>query len=389
MLDVIMLRTNRVDPDPRVEKEVNSLLKAKDLNIEVLAWDRADDYKYSCDKLVLKNGSATIHRIGIKAGWGVGIKRNAKAFIKYAIKANAWLMKNHMKYDCIHACDLHTIVPAIGPLLLFRKKLVYDVCDYFADTAQGGSRWVLKLARKLETFVINHADATIICSEKRIEQIKPAKPKRLTVIHNSPPKEQFECKLAVKRVCQSDSDRTKIVYVGNLVEDRCIKLLVDTVRELDDFELHIGGIGDLKDYVAEMADKCDNVYFYGKLPYDNVLALEKECDIMVAFYDPSVPNHRFAAPNKFYEAIAQGKPLVMFHNTGVDDIIDEYSLGVTVSPDIRDVQNGLKELVDRREEWKSISETDKFLYDTKYCWEIMEKKLLELYSKIKELGEKS
>ena len=81
MKKVLLLRTNRVDPDPRVEKEVNSLLKNKNVYPEVLAWDRTSNYRYKKEYLNLKEGQAVIHRIGVEAGWGVGIKKNAIAFL--------------------------------------------------------------------------------------------------------------------------------------------------------------------------------------------------------------------------------------------------------------------------------------------------------------------
>lgn len=51
---------------------------------------------------------------------------------------------------------------------------------------------------------------------------------------------------------------------------------------------------------------------------------------MTAIYDPKVPNHRYAAPNKFYEALMLGKPIVMAKNTGFDEIIEENNIGCLI-----------------------------------------------------------
>ena len=50
---------------------------------------------------------------------------------------------------------------------------------------------------------------------------------------------------------------------------------------------------------------------YGKLQYSQTLALESQCDIRVATYDPSIRNHKYSAPNKFYESLMLGKPIIM------------------------------------------------------------------------------
>ena len=378
---ILLLRTNRVDPDPRVEKEVNSLLKDNNLSIEVLAWDRGDNYEYRKEYLHLANGDAIIHRIGVKAGWGVGLKKNATAFVKYTWKTFRWLFSHQKDYDIIHACDLHTIIPSIIPIKIFHKKFVYDIYDFFSDTAHGNSL-VLKLSKSLETKVINEADATIVCSEKRIEQIRPAKPKRLYVIHNAPSLSQVNIQKRDCNICKSSNTRPKVVYVGNLVEDRCIDLIIESARKCPDIEFHIGGIGKLEYYVQNASSEMTNLFYYGRMDYKDVLALEIECDIMIALYDQNVPNHRFAAPNKFYEAIAMGKPLVMLHNTGVDGFIDEYDLGVTVEQTPEGVVTGLNQLIERRNDWTEMSLRAKNLYYTNFCWEIMEQRLYDMYSDI-------
>lgn len=378
-IKVLMLRHNKVDPDPRVEKEVNSLLENKNLNIEVLAWDRTENYKYRKDTLSLDNGNVVIHRIGIVAGWGVGMKKNAIAFVKYVFRTFGWLMKHHKEYDIVHACDLQTVIPALFPICLYRKKIVYDIYDYFSDTAHG-SESVLKIARWFETRVINHASATIICSEQREEQIKPAIPKKLAIIHNAPAKHQIETHSP--SICQSDSDKPKLVYVGNLVEDRCMREIVELAKIHQDVEFHIGGMGVLETLMQETEESLSNFYFYGKMKYSDVLALEKACDIMIAFYDQKVRNHRYAAPNKFYEALGLGKPLIMLHKTGVDDVIDKYELGSTVDQNIASMSNGINILLNKKNEWKEIERKSIKLFNEKYCWEIMGRRLNDLYNEI-------
>lgn len=42
-MKVLFLRSNPVDPDSRVEKEVNSLIK-RGYKVEVFGWDRSADY---------------------------------------------------------------------------------------------------------------------------------------------------------------------------------------------------------------------------------------------------------------------------------------------------------------------------------------------------------
>ena len=176
---------------------------------------------------------------------------------------------------------------------------------------------------KLENSVIHSADATIICTEKRKEQIAGSAPKRLAVIHNTPSESQIrQCDNKTKQ-----TGRTKIVYVGILEPSRLLKEIVDAVSENNTMELHVGGFGILNDFFIEKSRTFDNIYYYGKLAYDQTLSLEYECDIMLAIYDLAIENHRFAAPNKFYESLMLGKPVIMVRGTGMSEIVEGNSIG--------------------------------------------------------------
>ena len=142
--------------------------------------------------------------------------------------------------------------------------------DYYVDS-HGLRKTVLENPiLKLENSVINDADATIICTEKRKEQIVGSAPKRLTVIHNTPSMAQInQCDNKTQK-----SGRTKIVYVGILEPSRLLKEIVDVVSGNNSMELHVGGFGVLNDFFIEKSHTFENIYYYGRLAYDQTLSLE-------------------------------------------------------------------------------------------------------------------
>lgn len=71
-MSVIYLRSNAVAPDPRVEKEVNSLLKSGN-KVTILAWDRSGSTPKN-GKIALPAGSCTIYRYQGRAGFGNGLR---------------------------------------------------------------------------------------------------------------------------------------------------------------------------------------------------------------------------------------------------------------------------------------------------------------------------
>ncbi len=383
-MKILMLRTNKVDPDPRVEKEANSLIKNKDIDLTIHAWDRTSKHKCVKETLNLINGEVPIYRIGIKGNWGKGMKKNIIPALKYEIYLFFWLLKNIKKYDIIHAFDLMTGYPALFPVKLFKKKLVYDCCDYYADS-QKGPEIIMKKLRKIETKVFEKADYSIICSEKRIEQIKPANPRKMFIIHNSPNINDYNInKKEQTKIIKSNSNRLKFVYVGNFCNDRwLLEFLNEAKKNSDEIEVHIGGFGGLNGQIKKLSEKADNIFMYGKMKYSDVLQLEREGDCLVAFYETHLKNHIYAAPNKFYEALAIGKPLMMLKGSGMSEIVEKEKIGAVIEPNGDSFKEGIKKIKALKKD-KSLKKKMNNIFKKEFSWEIMEKRLFDLYEELKE-----
>lgn len=376
---ILIIRSNGVNPDPRVEKEANSLLSGG-YNVEILAWDRSSNHPVNDSYLNFENGVSLIHRIGVKATWGGGIAKNFRAYFSFIFKAKKWAKQNYRRFRAFHLCDM----PIAFPFLRFckRKKLlvIYDIFDYYPDLRNYPS--ILRsLFVSMENKCINKSDATIICSEARKEQIKGSHPKRLVVIHNSPSQHNSLIHSTVHWPF-GNSCNPALCYIGNLVSDRLIEPLCKAVSEHPEINLLIGGDGVLAPMVLDYSGKHTNIFFVGKIPYDDVLAFESHSNILVALYDPVIPNHKYTAPNKFYESLFLGKPLLMCKGSGFDSFFANHHFGVLVSPSKEGIVTGINQLISKRELWPEYSEEEKKIYDNQFAWSIMERKLLEMYQGI-------
>lgn len=374
-MNVVFIRSNPVDPDSRVEKEVNSLLKAGH-SIRILAWDRSGKHCIKKSTLQFKNGEADIYRIGIPAAFGGGVKKNLLPLLKFQISIYKWLKKNVSSFDAIHACDFDTAFTSSKFAFKYNKIFIYDIFDYYVD-AFNVPKKIKTLIEKKDQVIINNADAVIICTEKRHEQIAGTNPKKLVVIHNTPP--IYEEEIGTLNL---NKDKVKIVYVGILDEGRLIKETAEIVKCNSNYEYHVAGFGRLAPLLEEMSNKHENIFFYGKIPYSQTLELEYNCDIMTALYDPSNPNNYYAAPNKFYEALMLGKPLIMVKDTGMDEIIRKNNTGVVINYNQKELELGIIELIKMRKEWQNISKSMQSIYRKDYNWDVMEMKLIELYGDI-------
>lgn len=371
---IVILRSNPVNPDSRVEKEADALAKAG-YDVKILAWDREYKYKTKVTNLKLQNSEVEVNRFGIPASYGEGFK-NLIAFTRFQMKMFNWLITSKNSYHAIHACDFDTAFTAYICSKLINKILVFDVFDYLYTKPQGKFRNFKKIIAYLQKIIINNSNGTIICTEKRKDQIAGTVPKKLTVIHNSPPQ--------VSQIgsMKLSENRTKIAYVGILQDYRFLKEMADVLIKKPEWELHIGGFGKYEEYFKKLARNHDNIIYYGKLSYAKTLKLEKNCDVMTAIYDPDIDNHYYAAPNKFYEALMLGKPLIMVKGTGMSDVVEKHGIGELMDYNSKSFEKALDSLENKKCEWGKISEKMKMLYNQDYSWDKMEIRLINFYKEL-------
>lgn len=375
---VVLIRSTEVMPDPPVEKMAATLLDAGH-EVRILAWDRGHCYREKSSAKQLTNGDVELVQFGIPAKYSGGMKSNLKAIIVFQFRILRWLFRHRHEYDAIHAFDFDTGFAAMLCARILRKKLIYHILDYYVDGHSISGKRLGALIRFWETRVINSADATIICTEKRKSQLGAASPKMLVVIHNTPDHaQQTECAFALK----GDPHRTRIAYVGILASKRLLKEAAEAIAQMEDVEMHIGGFGEYEAWFQTAAQRWPNVFYYGKLQYAETLALEKQCDLMIAAYDPSMRNHRYAAPNKFYESIMLGKPLIMARGTGCSEVIEANDIGILTEYSQEGVSQSIRELVQRKAEWQAMGERAKRVYESAYSWEEMSKRIRMLYSEL-------
>lgn len=356
--------------EPRSMKEAQSLKKAGyDVSFLGLSSEGSAPLYEEKDGFIY-------HRIELKKE-DIGLKSKIFVLLMWNIKVFVWLLKNAGKYDYFHCCNFESAMPALLVAKLFRKKFVYDVFDFYADSLRKIPAGVKNIIRKIELYVISHADATIIVDDSRKLQIAGSRPKKLVVIYNSPPD------LYQDNNKQNPKDKIKICFIGLLLEERGLKALLEAVSSRQDMELITAGYGEMQEEVQRYASKYKNITYYGKIPYDIVLELTSGADCVYACYDPGIPNHKYTSPNKAFEAMMLAKAVITAKGTGISDVVEKNDIGYVINYNDR-IQ--LSEVFDNmladRDKLKEQGIRARKLYLEKYSWLKMQERLRDLYAGI-------
>lgn len=376
-MKIVYMRSNSINPDPRVEKEMSAAIEYGYYPI-VLAWDRrVEKFQIKKEELNLYNGQVPIYRFNIKADFGQGLK-NFKPLLKWEMELLKWLIKNRKSYDLIHAFDFDTVLPALFMKIFFNKKYVYDICDFYVD-AFSVPKLFKPLVKKLDFYAIKKAEATILVNESRVEQIKGSKPKKLVFIHNSP--------IEIKVNSEKKKNKPTIFYGGILVNNRMILETINICKRHPEWDFIIAGFGPIENKCKYAAEHYENITFLGKIPYKEIILNTKAADVIFACYNPSVPNHKYSSPNKLYEAMMCKKPIIVCKNTGIDKIVHKENIGLVCDYDEQSLEICFEKLLSNKYLCKEMGEKARALYDKKYNWDIMKKRLGNLYLQLFKEGE--
>lgn len=339
---IALLRSTDGNPDSRFEKYVN-YLQENSFPYFTVCWDRKGNKTETENAYYYKRPSAYGKRYGNVGG--------LLGFSKFLFKT---LWKNRKRYSVIHACDFDTVVPAILIHVLLRKKVIYDIFDWYVDSrsVRGLLKWVIYAQ---EFFNIKMSEAVIICEEERRQQII-FNPKKLWILPNIP---NFKDKQPeVQR-----SSKLTIGYVGILASGRGLENLISYAKANKTICLKIGGFGALESMLQDVG-QFDNITYYGSVPYVKALEILNSADIIYAMYQKTNRNHILAAPNKYYEGLYLGKPIITTAGTIVGDKTLKYQTGFVIEESYDDLADLLINIKDN--EIAKLEQNAKALWDNKY-----------------------
>jgi glycosyltransferase involved in cell wall biosynthesis len=184
------------------------------------------------------------------------------------------------------------------------------------------------------------------------------------------------------------SPETRVVlYQGGLLTDRGIEQGMEAMLEVPDAVLAIMGFGPAQAEVEAMAASArfrDRVRMLEPVAPDELLDWTASADVMLMAIQPTSVNHRYTTPQKLWEAIAAGTPVVATDLPGMAEIVRETGCGILVdATDPADIARAIREIVDApAEERRAMRERTWRAGQERYNWERESEVLLALYARL-------
>ena len=322
---VAMLLHKSVEFDSRVRREAESLAAA---GRQVFVLELAEDSEPTLDGFMRRSclPSPELRR-------RLPFHLYRILFLLYFVRAVA-----KVRPDVVHAHDAAMLFPGLLGARLTGARLVYDSHELATGVPYRERGWG-RVVGAIERAVVPRCDAVITVSggiARRLQERYrlPATP---TVVRNVS---------ALKRGGPGGL-RSRlglglgvplVLHQGAPAPGRGCEILVDAVAELDG--VHLVFLGDPEPgYGRQLVGHIrrrqvqDRATVLPSVPLDDLLAWTAEADVGVTLLQDSCENHRLALPNKLFEYIAAGIPVVASALPEIEGLVTSYGVGWCVRPD--------------------------------------------------------
>jgi len=298
----------------------------------------------------------------------------------------------HERGDLYHFHDPE-LMP-IGMLLKLRgKRVIYDVHETYRMTMLSKSwlpwpiRWVASLGvAAMETISGIAFDRIVTANPGTASQFPP---KTTLTIHNynNAGLEDSSSGDGENSALAEPKQRGQIAYVGGMWVERGIVTMVDAMAMVpEDLEPQLVLAGEfVPSSLPEELKKRDGwarVKPLGFLSRSDVARMLRESQMGLCLFHP-VPNHLVSYPNKFFEYMASGIPIVASDFPLLREIVEGSSCGLLVDPENpAEIAEAITWLLRHPEEGAQMGRNGRRAVSERYNWDSEATRLLSMYSEV-------
>lgn len=213
-------------------------------------------------------------------------------------------------------------------------RLVYDSHEYFTEVPElQGRPKVKKTWEAIENWIFPKLQTVYTVNESIADLYREKYKKEIRVVRNVSPR-WHPLEHVSKKELAVPEDKFLIIMQGAGINiHRGAEEAVEAMKLVDNAVLLIVGDGDvieeLKKYVKDY-DLQKKVLLFGKRPYQEMMAYTQLADVGLTLDKPNNLNYRFSLPNKVFDYIHAGTPIICTDLVEVSGIVCKHDIGLVL-----------------------------------------------------------
>lgn len=286
------------------------------------------------------------------------------------------------KADLLLANDLDTLLPNFLISKIKNIELYYDTHEYFTEVPELQKRPLVKRTwETIEEFIFPKLNNVYTVNQSIANLYHDKYKTNVDVIRNVPLSMLTEA-LDRKALGLPENKRIVIFQGAGINVDRGAEEALQSMKYTSDdiILLFIGG-GDVFDNLQRMADMnklTGKVIFIPKVPVEKLRQYTAHASLGLTLDKDTNLNYRYSLPNKLFDYIHSGVPVLSSKLIEIEKIIQKYNIGkIIVSHKPEEIGNAIMEMLNSSEYdfWKKNTN----IAAQELSWEREKQKFLSIY----------
>lgn len=321
--------------------------------------------------------------------------RKIKLLLRLGYYVRCFFTINQRVADIYHAHDLGTLPVAYYAAKRHQGILIYDSHELYIErnTLKPTSQITKYLISKIEAFLIRRSDVVITVNESIAQELAHRYRIKLPYVLINVPfllkKPLRDPQYSLRVILGIPDQYMVLLYLGSITFGRGLSQTIESLKYLPYCYFVMMGYGakNYIEYLQKVSMKegvSHRVLFFGPVPPEEVAVFASTADIGIAPIENTCLSYYYCSPNKVFEYIMAGLPVVGSNFPELKRIIEGYNLGATFDPeDPQDIARAINEVLGDPAKYEEMRQNA--LKAAKiFNWENESKKLLAIYKSLEE-----